>query len=366
MGPAELVWLEGGSLGAAALVAAGMIFFFVKSRISYRQLPALPRSEFREPEQDVIVIVPARNEEANIARVVSSFPPGWVLVVDDESSDRTVPIARENTAEVIAAPRLASGLTGKPNACAAGARATQSDWILFVDADTWYAPEFLASLLDYATAERLDLLTVFPRQITRTWAEKMLLPYAFALYFCGVNARAVNDPLSAEALANGQCMLFRRSFYDFIGGHGAVAKSVIEDVDLAIRAKRHRGRVRVARAEDLAFVRMYTGMAEIWRGFSKNSFRFLQANPGTGLQVVAASILAASWLPVIWWLVVEEQWIATAAFAALPAFLLATWYGGVLEALLAPAGIYLFQLIALNGMLLALTGRKTSWKGRPV
>jgi chlorobactene glucosyltransferase len=358
--------IEGGSLWAAAFVAAGMIFFFVKSRIQFQSLPALPQADFREPAQDVIVIVPARNEEKNIARVVSSFPPGWVLVVDDESVDRTVEVARANTAEVIAAPRLASGRTGKPNACAAGAAATRSDWVLFVDADTWYAPEFLTSLLDYATAEKLDLVTAFPRQVMKTWPERVLLPYAFALYFCGVDAVAVNNPKSGEALANGQCMLFRRSFYEFIGGHAAVSASVIEDVDLAVRAKRHRGQIRVVRAGNMAFVRMYTGFAEIWRGFSKNSFRFLQANPRTGLQVVAASILAASWLPVVLWLAAEDQWIALAAFAPLPMFLLASWYGGILEAVVAPLGIYLFQLIALNGMLLAITGRKTLWKGRPV
>jgi glycosyltransferase involved in cell wall biosynthesis len=339
----------------AALVAAGMFYFFRKSRQSFLALPELPQLDYAEPAQDVIVVVPARNEERNIARVVSSFPRGWVLVVDDESTDRTAEVARENTAEVIAAPRLNAELKGKPNACAAGARATVSDWILFVDADTWYAPEFLRSALDYAEQEQLDLLTVFPRQVTRTLAEKILLPYAFALYFCGVDPEAINDPKSPEALANGQCMLFRRSFYDFIGGHAAVAKSVIEDVDLAALAKRHRGRVCVMRAERMAFVRMYS-----------NSFRFLEANPRTGRKVVAASILAASWLPVIVWLARDEAWIALAAFAAVPAFLLASWYGGVLAAMVAPIGIYLFQLIALNGMLVSLAGRKVLWKGRPV
>lgn len=354
------------SMIVAAFVAAGMIYFFRKSRRSYLALPELPELDYAEPTQDVIVVVPARNEERNIARVVSSFPRGWVLVVDDESTDRTAEIARDNTAEVIPAPRLNGALKGKPNACAAGARATVSDWVLFVDADTWYAPEFLNSALDYAEKNELDLLTVFPSQVTRTLVEKILLPYAFALYFCGVDSEAINDAKSPEALANGQCMLFRRSFYGFIGGHAAVAKSVIEDVDLAALAKRHRGRVRVMRAERMAFVRMYSSFAEIWRGFSKYSFRFLEANPRTGRKVVAASILAASWLPVIVWLSREEAWIALAIFAALPAFLLASWYGSVLIALVAPIGIYLFQLIALNGMLVSLAGRKVLWKGRPV
>jgi chlorobactene glucosyltransferase len=357
---------ENWSLAAAALVTLGLVFFFLRSWMTYRSLPELPSVDVVEPPQDVIVVVPARNEEKNIARVVSSFPQGWVLVVDDESTDRTAEIARANTAEVMEAPRLAPGLAGKPNACAAGARATRSDWILFVDADTWYLPDFLGSLLAYAERENLDLVSVFPRQVRLTLAEKIVLPYAFALYFCGVNARAVNDPLSAEALANGQCMLFRRSFYDFIGGHAAVARSIIEDVELARLAKRHRGRVRVVRAESQAFVRMYSSFLEIWRGFSKNSFRFLLVNPLTGLQVIAASILATSWLPVVIWLLAENRIPAAAVFLQVPALVLWLWYGSFAEAIFAPVAIYLFQLIALNGLWLVVTGQRTVWKDREV
>ncbi len=364
--PPDTQLLPEAVIAIAALVALGTAIFFVKSRMQYRALPELPELAPEEPKQDVIVVVPARNEEANIARVVSSFPPGWVLVVDDESTDRTAEIARANTAEVIEAPRLHPGHLGKPNACAAAAKATVSDWLLFVDADTWYAPNFLHSLLAYADGERLDMVSVFPRQVRKTFVEKMLLPYAFALYFCGVHTRAVNSPQSPEALANGQCLLVRRSFYDFIGGHQAVIASVIEDVALAALAKRHRGRTRVVRAESMAFVRMYSNFTEIWRGFSKNSFRFLQTNPVTAVQVVMASTLAASWLPVLVLLAAREWWWAVAAFSVLPSVLLWPWYGSVLGSLTAPLAIYLFQAIALNGMLVALFGRRTLWKGRAV
>ena len=356
---AELVLL------AAAVVAVGIIVAFVRSRRNYLQLPELPRGEFKEPSQDVIVIVPARNEESNIARVVSSFPAGWVLVVDDDSTDATAMIAKQNTAEVIYAPRLAKGLAGKPNACAAGAKATVSDWILFVDADTWYAPEFLGSLLDYAEREQADLVSVFPRQVTRSFWEKVLMPYAFALLFCGINGKNMNNPASSDAMANGQCMLFRRKFYDFIGGHASVASSIIEDAEIAYRAKRHHGQVRVLRAENMAFVRMYAGFTEIWNGFSKNSFRFLQNDRKMGIQVFLSSMFILSWLPLMVMLARTEQWIPLALLGILPTLVLTPWYGG-LSSILTPLAIYAFQLIALNGMVTALLGIKVNWKGRPV
>jgi hypothetical protein len=119
------------------------------------------------------------------------------------------------------------------------------------------------------------------------------------------------------------------------------------------------------RAEKLAFCRMYSGFGEIWRGFSKNSFRFLDADRKMGAQVFLASFFVLNWLPASIMLASAERWIALAAFLTLPVWLLAPWYGGV-TAVLAPLGIYGFQLIALNGLILGLTKRKTTWKGRPV
>lgn len=354
------------SLWLALAVGAGMTFFLLKSRWNYLQLPELP-SDPRPPERlDLAVVIPARNEESRIARVVQSLSRARVYVVDDASSDGTALRARQAGAAVIPAPPLPSAFAGKPHACWHGARATDSKWLLFADADTWYEPAFLRSLVSFAESRELDMASVFLRQECVGFAEKAILPYAFALYFCGVDGRAVNRVSSDEALANGQCMLFRRDAYNFIGGHAAVMGSVIEDVQLAQVAKRHRLRSLVMRAEKLGAVRMYEGFGAIARGFRKNSFRFLVANPWTGAQVVIASVLLASYLPVAALLAWEGRWLALAAFAALPSALLAPWYGGFVPALLAPLAIYPFQWIALQGMLSTTLGRPVEWKGRAV
>lgn len=350
----------------AAAVAVGMIFLFRKARKNFLALPELPALGAEQPSQDVIVVIPARNEESNIARAVKSFPPGWVLVVDDASTDRTAEIAEEHSAVVLAAPPLPAGFMGKPSACAAGAKATHSDWILFADADTWYAPEFFRSLLEYAESEQLEMVPVLPQPVTESFSEWLLLPYALALSFCGVNAERVNNPKSLDALANGQCLLVHRKFYDFIGTHAAVAKSVIGDMDLALRAKRHRGQVRVVRAESMAFGRMYESFRAIWRGFSKDSFRFLRANPRAGLQMIAASLLAASWLPILLWLAYERQWIGVGLFAAMPAVLFAPWHRSLRKALMTPLAICILPFITLNGMVCSFFGKTVIWKGRRV
>jgi cellulose synthase/poly-beta-1,6-N-acetylglucosamine synthase-like glycosyltransferase len=351
------------SLAGACAVLMVLIGWF--SRRNYLGLPELPVASEADLS-GLSVIIPARNEAANIERAVSGLRQARVLVVDDHSSDGTRELAAKAGAEVMTAPPLQRHWRGKPNACWAGAQATNGKWLLFADADTWYEPRFLPSLLAYATRRELNVATVFPRQVCLRWFERLLLPYAFGLYFAGVNPRAVNNPASQEALANGQSLLFRRDAYNFIGGHRSVMGSVIEDVELARRVKRHRMNVAVMRAEHLASVRMYDSFGALWRGFEKNSFRFLRANPATGVLVMLASIVMASWLPLVLLLGVNGLWTAFAVLLLMPAVAWHGWYGGFRRALAAPLAIYLFQAIAVSAMAKSIFGMTTKWKGRDV
>jgi len=355
------------SIWISFVVAVVVCFFLSKSRKNYLLLPELPRVS-GPGELDVTVVIPARDEEQNIARCVESFAPLGVrvLVVDDQSTDRTAELAAKAGAEVIAAPPLKRFVLGKPNACQAGADLAETKWILFVDADTWYHRSFLWSLINFADLKGLVLVSCFPRQVCVGIAERMVLPYAFALYFCGVSAAGVRRLATGESLANGQCMLFQRQAYQFIGGHGAVANSVTKDMALTARVKRNRMAQGVVRAEHLAKVRMYTRYREILLGFRKNSFRFLMMNPRCGFQVTAASIALTSVGPLVAWLLYKELWWAAFSLAILPPYALAPWYRGLFRALWSLPAIYVFQRIAIDSMIATSFGRKTMWKGRAV
>jgi chlorobactene glucosyltransferase len=350
----------------AAAAAALIIFFAAWSRYRYLGLPELLPAPLPEGfNGDHVVIIPARNEEASIGRAVRSLAGSTVLVVDDHSTDRTAEIAREAGAEVRPAQPLPPGWLGKPNACWSGAGYTDSAWLLFVDADTWFEPGFVHSLLAYAAKHQLTALSVFPRLETVTLFEKMILPYAFGLYFTGVNPKNVNNIIHKECLANGQCLLIKRAAYNFLGGHRAVASSVVEDVAFARLLKRHRTNYRVLRAEKLAHVRMYDSLQSIWKGFEKNSFRFLKLNPRTGIWVIAASIAMMNWLPAAWGLWYHAYDVHLAGLWLLIALAWLPWYRSW-SALLAPLGIVVFQAIALTAMAKSLFGLKSEWKGRPV
>jgi 4,4'-diaponeurosporenoate glycosyltransferase len=353
------------SLEVALIFALGTAFFLGKSRWNYTRLPLLP-VQGADLDRNVTVIIPARDEERNIERAVGSFHGARVLVVDDGSTDRTAERARTAGAEVISAPPLPPGWLGKPHACWTGAQQCGTEWILFVDADTWFDRNFLASLVKYAGEQQLEMVSVFPEQTRRSVFERILTPYAFGLYFCGVSASSVNQHGKGEALANGQCILIRRETYFRIGGHAQVASSIIEDVDLAAVAKSEQLKLRIIRAENMAHARPYGNLRAILRGFEKNSFRFLIANPAGGVQVIFVSMLLLCHLPLLFFLGAQEQWLALAAIAILPSVLFAPWYGSIVEAAVVPLAIYLFHLIVMSSMFNSLPGRKAVWKGRAV
>lgn len=350
---------------AGVVVALAILLLAWLSRRHYLALPELRLTPVDSPP-DHCVVIPARDEEANIGRCVASLEGSLRVVVDDHSSDRTVAVAQAAGAEVRPAGPLPAKWLGKPHACWSGAGWTESDWLAFVDADTWYEPGFMPSLLAYAELHQLHAATVFPRQELVNWYERLLVPYALGLYFTGVNAAAVNDPRRREALANGQCLLFRRSAYNFIGGHSAVSSSVVEDVALASLIKRHRMTIAVLRCESMARVRMYSSFGDLWRGFQKNSSRFLRINPKTGALVVFSSIVMTTWLPLLAALMWQEHWALAAAFALVPALAWRPWYRSWLQALAAPVAIYVFQAIAICGLFASIFGLGTRWKGRSV
>jgi chlorobactene glucosyltransferase len=344
------------SLWVALGVAVFFTAFFVKSRLSYLSIPALTPVKAAAPP-DCMVIVPARNEEAVIARVVKSLPHDTVIVVDDHSEDGTAAAARQAGAGVLQAPDLGPQALGKSNACAAGARVLRSRWVLFADADTWFEGGFLDAAVACAEQNQLSFLSIYLRPEFETFSESVLVPCAVALYFAGFTPRG-----DATEIVNGQCVLVRREAYDFIGGHTAVITSVIDDVKLAALANRHRLKFAIARSGRLGHVRFHPG--GLWSGFERNAHRFVTISPRIGITILAAACVGGLWLPVAIWLALDKEWAPLIAFALLPSALLGVWYRNPLRALLAPLGICGMFFIIANGLIAAITGRQLEWKGR--
>ncbi len=313
------------------------------------------------PLPDCMAVIPARNEEAVIARAVRSLPPDTVIVVDDHSEDGTAEAARQAGAGVLPAPPLPRNGIGKALACAAGAWALTSRWILFTDADTWFEEGFLPAVVAAAESGGVSLLSIYLQPEYETFAERALVPYARALFFCGASPRR-----NPQTFFSGQCLLVRRDAYIFLGTHKAVAVQLVEDVKLAALAERHRLKSAVARATSLGHARMYAGYSGIRAGIERQAFRFMVVSSWIGARILLAALFIALWLPVLAWLVADREFLAAAALAFLPALLLRFWYESWLQSLLAPLAIYAMLPILARGLASAFTGKPITWKGRTV
>lgn len=273
---------------AALPWVASLLFVLFWTRFP-RELPTSGRGgdpsasgESRE-SPSVSVVVPARNEEHNIARCVSSlvasdYPDFEIVVVDDRSEDDTarvargVPVGHARRVRVVEGEPLPDGWLGKPWACLQGARAASGDVLLFTDADTVHAPELLARAIRGLREEDADLLTLVGRQLMETFWERLLQPHVFlAMLFRFPDfERVAGNDRWRDAIANGQYIMMPATSYHRLGGHEAVKDQVVEDLALAQHVKRAGMRLRVRAAEDGLSTRMYRSLGELIEGWSKN------------------------------------------------------------------------------------------------
>ncbi len=342
-------------------VAVAISGLLLVSRRRYSSLPQIPAPVGNSALPDCMAIIPARNEAAVIARAVRSLPPDTVIVVDDHSEDGTAEAARKAGAGVLPAPPLPRNGIGKANACAAGARALTSRWILFTDADTWFEEGFLLAVVARAESSGVSLLSIYLQPEYETFAERVLVPYARALFFCGASPKR-----NPNIFFSGQCLLVRREPYMFLGAHGAVGGQLVEDVKLTLLAQRHQLKCAIARATGLGHARMYAGLPGIRTGIERHAFRFMLVSQWIGVSIVLAALIVALWLPLLVWLAAHRHFMAAAVFAFLPSVLLRFWYGSWPRSLWAPLAIYGMLPILARGLVSALIGKPIVWKGRTV
>ena len=234
------------------------------------------RSDATAKHPSVSVIVPARDEEACLGACLQSLVTQTgvsfeVIVVDDASTDRTREIALSfPLVRTVDAGPLPEGWTGKNNAMAAGARQARGEWLLFTDADTVHLPGSLARSLAEARQHGAALLSYSPEQEVDGIWEKAVMPVIFAELATTYSPSRVSDPGSSAAAANGQYLLISRRAYDAVGGHAAIAGSLLEDVTLARKVKASGQKIFFRYGGDAVRTRMYRSFAKLREGWTKN------------------------------------------------------------------------------------------------
>lgn len=258
------------------------------------------------PASKVSVIIPARNEEANIGRCLESlsaqdYPNFEIIVVDDRSQDRTAQIVRELARQdfrirLVQVERLPDGWTGKNHALHTGVQSATGDWYLFTDADTVHRPRSISTALGHALRRNADMLSLMPHLENITFWEKVVQPVAGAALMLRFPVQKVNDPASPTAFGNGQYILIKKEMYEKVGGHSAVKDLMLEDIAISKRVKEAGLRLHLAYGADLFKTRMYASFRSIWQGWTRIFYSAFAKN-GLIIMGMMALVLLVSLFP---------------------------------------------------------------------
>lgn len=330
------------------------------------------------------VLVPARNEAQCIAACLRSLVAqsedtfllgrDWeLIVIDDGSTDATRSLALEfSGVQVLTAPPVPEGWTGKTNALWFGAQQARGLWLLCTDADTEHEPGNLRRALHEAQKYQVGLLSYSPRQLVQGLGQRALMPLVFAELAQKYPPRLVNLPESPVAAANGQFLLFNQAVYRRIGGHKAVHGVIAEDMALARLVKQAHAGLRLRHAPDALRARMYRGFRPMIEGWRKNLIQLFPDALSRGLLKLFQALLlfglplAAVWMyltvartPAIWAVVLWWAWRVRIFFTQA-----ARSHFPVADLLLAPLALPLFAWLLLDSWLGKTMRRSVAWKGR--
>jgi chlorobactene glucosyltransferase len=341
----------------------------LRANNKYRHLPELPAYRAVNSLPSLTIIVPARDEAHNLPGLLGTLKhlsyPGQleILVVDDHSSDHTGELAGAYGVRVLALEGgLPKGWKGKPHACHQGALTCQSEWLLFTDADTLHLPHGPARAVAYACQHNLDGLSLFLRQDTRAWTDRLALSAAYAGLFAGQHPD--------QHILNGQFILIRRLVYEQSGGFAAVHAEALEDVALGNWLARSGYQLPLLRGENAARVRMYTSHTQMFNGLARlGSNALLWQKSRAVLPLALITAFMSPWITLLGVLRGRVRWPWLPLTWGVSAVSLLPWvrrFGPTAWTLLAPLGALIMQAAAVYGILRRLFGRGIPWKGRRV
>ncbi|HET7213561.1 MAG TPA: glycosyltransferase family 2 protein [Terriglobia bacterium] len=375
----------------AAWVAAGLFAFWnfigitIVRPVTFSTPPSgLPR---------VSILLAARNEQEMLPATLDSllefdYPDFEIILVDDDSDDRTGAIADEwsqrgvarGKLRVIHNHHLPPGWRGKVHAMSMAAQSATGEWVLSTDADVVFHPSLLRQAVQLALRKKVQFLSLTPEVTMQSWAERVVLPAFGFLLFMMFPIRLVNHPRSSRAMAAGAFMLMRRGDLVATGGYARLRDTLIEDLRMAELFKRSGRRTYLAVSQGTFHTRMYENWREVFEGLARSAWE----GTGCSLWKVLAGVAVGNSLAVLPCVSLAVLWlmhlVAGAPLAHNPDFIAAVAASAASAIVYCPvvvfAGLsplYTFTLplaslfystISLVSAFRSLTGPGLRWKGR--
>ncbi len=342
-------------------------------------LTLLNLREFRTPgpapgRPRVSVLVPARNEEANIAAACAAVLASEgveieLIVLDDASTDRTPAILAaidDPRLRVAHAPALPAGWSGKQHACHVLGGMAAHDLVVFVDADVRLAPDAVSRMAGFMQQHpAAGLASGFPQQIVVTWSEQLLLPLIhFLLLGFLPMAMMRQRPDPGLGAGCGQLFIARRDAYRAMGGHAAIRASLHDGITLP-RAFRRAGHMSLLfDATGFARCRMYSSAAQVWEGLCKNATEGMAKRHA--LPIWTVILAGGQVLPAALLLTAPSVPAALALAAGIGTRLVLAWRfrQPLASALLQPLGVAALLMVQWFSLVRSMCGGRATWRGR--
>lgn len=381
------------SLATVLLTLAALVSLWQshRARRSVKEMHPPREVPLPEPAPHISIILPVRNEEANIDACVASllaqdYPHFDLTIIDDGSTDATPCLlaqweARDSRVHVHRIDHLPGGWAGKAHALHTGVMRTGGEWLLFTDADTCHAPHTLRLMAGHAIQQQDDLLSMHTSIVTISGpAMPLLMPITEILLAGRVTPREISDPLSPRSFAFGQYILLRRSAYLATGGYAAsdLRGTSIDDLALAEQFKHFGCRIEVVNGRGLIKNRQWATWQSARQGWRKSYYGVIIRSrvPLAGLPAaVALTAYGAGPLAVLLQAVrarkARRSSILLASITILAQIHARRRFDLVYDlappwSLAAPLGWLICGALAFDTTRLHLTGRAVNWKGRPL
>ncbi|MCK4365564.1 MAG: glycosyltransferase [Thermoplasmatales archaeon] len=385
---------------AISLVA--WILYFVIVMSNYKKTPHLSKVTSEKPLKNpplVSIVIPARNEGHRIGECIKTLKsqtyPNLEIIIVDDSTDNTVEVIKtiakdDKRFKIIKQKKLPNGWVGKPFALQQGSKIATGEWLLFIDADTFYDPVIIERSVEYALRNKLDMLSLAPRHICKSFWEKVIQPIPLGAIVALLPLAKTNDPKSKVALAIGPFIMIKRSTFNELDGYQTIKGYINDDTQLAKLVKSSGFKLGIANAQSMMNLKMYERFSEIWEGWSKNVFLGMIQNrriKSKSLQLLLLFIIEfilfvllvfpslALIIPILIALITRSL-----LFQYFLIFAALTWIISVIsfvfvqishkigKARYAPLTLLLggiiFIMIFLNSGIKTLSGKKVTWKGR--
>lgn len=343
--------------------------------VNYLSFAYLPKIAPLVEEPSVSILIPARNEEENIEALLAqlsalTYSKLEIFVYNDHSTDKTESIikhwaTRNSTIKIINGQELPEGWLGKNHACHQLAQAATSEILLFLDADVNVKKEVLNRSISHLQKYELHLLSIFPKQIMKSYGEKISVPLMnwilLSLLPLSLIRKSENKAFSA---ANGQFMMFNAATYKAIWPHEKCKSHRVEDIAIMRLFKQKGLAGDTCLGDNDISCRMYVGLDTAINGFTKSIFQFfgnsILVTILFGFMITIAPFLLYFSMGLWWFIAYIAGIVSIRIFVSL-----ASQQSVVQNVLLIVPQHLVFLLIIAKG-LLNKKQKKLIWKGRNI